>query len=220
MRPLFEVVTPTANAAARRLTTAEKVRTTIGSPAGDDTLLESIIDRVSARAAQHCKLAQDPVGTPLTFGAESLRATYFKSARERGSKLMLPWRIPVTAFSSIVEDGVTLEEGTDFEQTGRGILQRLSSDAPCHWSCGKIVVTFTGGWSLPGGVPPDLEEQVIEQVKAMYLGRTRDNTVRNETITDVGAWQYSVPGGDSIGSSGLLMSLESALSPYKDWSQS
>lgn len=218
MRPLFEVVTATANAAARRLTTAEKVRTMIGSPSGDDTKLESIIDRVSARAAEHCKLAQDPAGTPRSFGAETLRATFFKSATARGSKLLLPWRVPVTGFTSIVEDGVTLAEGTDFEHTGAAMLLRLSSDTPCHWSCGKIVVTFAAGWSLPTNVPPDLEEQVIEQVKSMYLGRDRDGTIKSETIADVGTWNFTGPGGGE--SSGLLPALESALSPFKDWSQS
>lgn len=220
MRPLFEVVTPTANAAARRLTTAEKVRLMIGSPSGHDTLIESIIDRVSARAAQHCKLAQDATGALPTFGAETLRATYFKVSEARRGKLLLPWRVPVTGFSSIVEDGVTLAEGTDFEQISKAVLQRLSGDSHCDWSCGKIVVTFAAGWSLPGNVPPDLEEQVIDQVSAMYQSRDRDKTLKSETITDVGAWNYSAPGGSEIGSSGLLISLESALSPYKDWSQS
>ena len=219
MRPLFEVVTPTATAATRRLTTAAKVRAMIGSLAGDDSKLEAIIDRVSARATKHCKLAIDPVGTVPSFGAEALRATFYPTQEPRGCDLMLPWRVPVTAITSIVEDGVTLAADTDYKLVGGGMVRRFSDGAPYDWSTGKIVVVYAAGWSLPDGVPPDLEEQVIEQVKTNYLGADRDNAIRSETINDVGAWQYAVAGGDSISSSGLLAALESALSQYKDWSQ-
>ena len=60
--------------------------------------------------------------------------------------------------------------------------------------------------------------KVIEQVKTVYMGADRDHAIRSETINDVYAAQYAVPGGDSIDASGLLMELESALSPFKDWS--
>lgn len=77
MPPLFEVVTPTATAGARRLTTAANVRAMIGSPAGDDAKLKVIVGRVSARAAGYCKLARDATGMVPTFGTKSLRATFY-----------------------------------------------------------------------------------------------------------------------------------------------
>lgn len=216
--PLFEVVTPTASAALRRLTTAANVRAMIGSPAGDDTKLESIIDRVSGDAATFCKLARDVAGALPTFGSEALRATWQKASATRRTRLILPWRTPVTAITSIVEDGVALAVGTDYKLVGGSMIERLSDDTPICWSCGKIVVLYTAGWSLPAGVPPTLEGKVIEQVKTVYMCADRDHAIRSETINDVYAAQYAVPGGDSIGASGLLMELESALSPFKDWS--
>ena len=56
--PLFEVTEPAADAAARRLTTAAKVRALIGSPAGDDTKIETLIDGISAECAAYCRLAR------------------------------------------------------------------------------------------------------------------------------------------------------------------
>jgi len=217
--PLFEVVTPTASAALRRLTTAAKVRAMIGSPSGDDTKLESIIDRVSGDAATYCKLARGVAGDLITFGSEALRATWQKVRDPRGTKLILPWRTPVTLITSVVEDGVTLAAGTDYQLVGRSMIERLCNDAPIRWSCGKIVVLYSAGWTLPEGVPPELEGKVIEQVKTVYMGAERDHAVQSETINDVYAATYAAPGGTmGMGTSGLLMELEAALSPFKDWS--
>ena len=51
---------------------------------------------------------------------------------------------------------------------------------------------------------------MIEQVSTMYLGRQRDPALRSETTESVGSATYSVAGGDSIGRSGLLLSVEAA----------
>ena len=84
-------------------------------------------------------------------------------------------------------------------------------------STGKIVVSFTAGWSLPTDVPAELEGQVVEQVKMKYLATDRDPALRSENTPDVWSGSYGVAGGDSIGESGLLKSLEAALAPFKGW---
>ena len=99
------------------------------------------------------------------------------------------------------------------------MLERMDGDAPTCWSTGRIVVTYTAGWSLPDEVPAELEGQVIEQVKMRYLATDRDPALRSENMPDVWSGSYSVIGGDSIGSSGLLVALEDALAPFKNWSQ-
>ena len=83
-----------------------------------------------------------------------------------------------------------------------------------------------GSWSLtrlagrfPTEVPAELEGQVIEQVKMRYLATDRDPALRSENIPDVWSGSYAVAGGDAIGRSGLLVALEDALAPFKDWSQ-
>jgi hypothetical protein len=212
--PLFEVTTPAANAAARRLTTAAKVRALIGSPAGDDAKIETLIDGVSGECAAFCGLARPAnMGSPPTFGQEVVKATWMQACRERGSHLVLPWRVAITP-GQVVESGTNLTVNVDFRLLGGGILERLSGDAPVRWSNGKIVVPYTAGWVLPDGVPPELERQVIEQVKMAYFGADEDPRLRSEAIPDTYQASYAVAGGDSIGRSGLLSSLESVLEPF------
>jgi hypothetical protein len=216
--PVFEVVTPAVNAAARRLTTAAKVQAALRLGAVDTTLIESIIDAVSGECVRFCNLARAVAGPVPTFGLEVVRATWLGAGMDRGSILVLPWRAPVTAVSSVVEDGTSLALNTDFRLVGGGMLERMADDTLVCWSTGKIVVSWTAGWSLPAEVPAELEGQVIEQVKMKYLATDRDPALRSENTPDVWSGSYAVAGGDSIGESGLLRSLEVALSPYRVWS--
>jgi hypothetical protein len=123
--------------------------------------------------------------------------------------------------SSVVEGGTTLTEGNDYELLQCGLLLRLDAmtQAPKLWSGSKIVVAYTAGWSLPDGVPADIEGPVIEQVKLAYLATDRDPALKSDSTSDVGAETYALPGSDNIGESGLLKSLEEALSDFCDWSQ-
>jgi len=215
--PLFEVVTPVANAAARRLTTATKVQAGLRLGNVDSTLIESIIDAVSGECVRFCNLARSAFGTVPTFGQELLRATWLGTEMDRSSILILPWRTPIATMDSVVEDGTTLASNTNFRLVGGGMLERIADDAPVSWSSAKIMVSWTAGWSLPVEVPAELEGQVIEQVKMKYLATDRDPALRSENTPDVWSGSYAVAGGDSIGESGLLKSLEAALSPFKTW---
>lgn len=216
--PLFEVTEPAADAAARRLTTAAKVRALIGSPAGDDTKIETLIDGISAECAAYCRLARPAdMASPPTFGEETVKATWLSICERRTAMLILPWRVAITP-GQVVEDGINLAVNVDYRLVGGGMLQRMSDGAPRCWSSASIVVPYTAGWGLPGDVPPELERQVIEQVKMAYYGVDEDPRVRSENVPGVYQASYAVTGGDSIGQSGLLISLESALAPFKSWS--
>jgi hypothetical protein len=109
-----------------------------------------------------------------------------------------------------------LVAGTDFRIVAGSELQRISGGCPWSWyPTDDLVVTFTAGWTLPAGVPPALEARVIDQVKLTYVGRDRDPALRSLDIPGVASESYNVPGGSSIGESGLLISLEDALAPYR-----
>lgn len=215
--PLFEVTTPAADVAARRLVTAAEVRAVIASPAGDDATLELFIDAVSAAGAKRCHLAGDVSGTIRTFAAEVVKATWRArtDCNGRTDTLLLPWRTPVTAVGAVTEDGVALAAGTDYQLLGGAMLQRLSDGVPVAWSSGAIVVPYTAGWSLPTGAPPDLKMAVIEQVRMMYKARSRDGALRSESTQDVGAATYSVAGGASIEDDGLLSQVAAAFDHYR-----
>src|SRR4051812_2618773 len=121
--PMVEVMSGTADAAARRLTTKENVKAALRiTRDSDDTLIEQYIDRVSASAAKYCKLALAIGTAPPTFGAETLRATWFAEPGRCTDTLVLPWRAPFGAITSIVENGVNLTEGTDFELFNGGLI--------------------------------------------------------------------------------------------------
>ena len=222
--PLFEVVTAAADPAARRLTTKENVKAVLRETGNDDdTLIDQYIDRVSARAAAFCRLARAGTSVP-TFGAETLRATWYAESGcyyRDVDQLILPWRTPVSAISSVVEDGTTLTADTDYKLLGGGLLQRLDSVtfAPKLWSGGKIVVVYVAGWSLPGSVPAEIEGAVIDQVKVGYLGTDRDPALRSDSTDGLGAETWAVPGGDSMGAYGLLAPLEEVLDVFRDRTQ-
>ncbi len=215
--PHIEVTLAIDAAADRRLTTAEAVRTLIDSPTADDEKLNTIIDGVTADCVTYCGLARAIGGTPATFGFEEFRVTWRITSRSRGSRLQLPWRTPVTAVMSVIENDAELVEGTDFQLLGDGVIERLSGDRPICWSTYKIVVEFAAGWELPDGPPADLVAKVTDQVKMLYLSRSNNPALRSDSTDGVGAESFYDNGGGTIGESGLLRSLESALTPFRSW---
>lgn len=212
---LVETTVAAAAGATRRLTTAAKVKALLGETSSTyDTLLETIIDQISDDCARYCALASDSAGAFATFGAETLRATWYANSGVRDDVLFLPWR-PKVSVSTVVENGVSLVAGTDYRLLG-GQLQRIVSAAPAVWEpCYEVVVTLTAGWTLPAGVPSSLEARVIDQVRMVFAGRNRDPSVRSFSVPDVYQAAYSVAGGDTIGDSGLLKSLEAALASWR-----
>jgi hypothetical protein len=214
-QPLLEVVTPAAAGAARRMTTVEKVKAAlrVTDPA-NDALITSIIDGVSADCAQEARLARAGATDP-TFGRETLRATWAYRGRTRSSDLLvLPWRTPIVSVSSVVVAGESLD-AAGFRIVDGGMIQRVGDT--CAWLRADTVVEFIAGWELPAGVPAGLEMRVIDQIKMQYLQTDRDPSLRSESTDGLGSATYGVIGGDSIGKSGLLKSLEAALAPYTAW---
>jgi hypothetical protein len=213
---ILEVLEPALTAESRRLTTVETVRAAMSDDdAVADILLEAIIDQVTATMARVANLAIDVRGTPPTFAAEGLRATWPVGRRERAPRLLLPWRVPITEVVSVVESGVALDPDTDCRLTAGGILMRLVDDAPAPWAIGKIVVEYRAGWSLPDEAPADLAAAATEQVRYVALAAGRDPGVRSYTTPDLEQVSFNVPGGSSIGGSGLLIQVETALAPYQ-----
>lgn len=213
---LLETTVAAAAGSARRLTTKEKVKGDFGITVTTyDALIDQYIDQVSDAAARYANLAADSAGAFPTFGAETLRATWYGYNGCREGNMLLPWR-PKLAVTGVAQAGTALVAGTNYRVLEGGELQPLSGGLPGAWyPDNDLVVTFTAGWTLPAGVPAALEAAVIDQVKLTYSGRSRDLNLRSESANDVGSVTYAVIGGDSISESGLLKSLERALEPYR-----
>ncbi len=212
---LLEMVTPVATDAARRLTSAATVRGLIGSPAGDDSVLNSLIDWASQAMVDYCSLARPATGERATFAVETLRATWYETCAPRAPQLVLPWRLPITQIDSVVEDGTTLVAGTDFKLIGArpGILLRLDSDTPMGWSSAKLVITHRAGLTLPSA---ELEQAAIKQVTYAYKARRRDPSMRSIDIPDTYAASFNVAGGDAM-TQRLLPDVCRDLVDWKAW---
>lgn len=218
-----------AAAEDRRLITVETVRALTGLSESDvaDETLELLIDAALAQCATFCKLARDGA-KPLTLAQEEVRATWPESLHyvrwprewyldDGRTQLILPWRAPITDIT-ITEAGVELEENVDFQLLGAGLVERLGAGLPCCWGSG-IVAEYTAGWAADpedGEVmPADLVAEIVAQIKYGNELRGREIGLRSEDVPGVWSGSYNVAGGDSISSSGLLRSLEMALTPYR-----
>lgn len=214
---LLESVTAEADATKRWLTTrvAVKAALLIGDTT-KDTLIDSLISRVSGLIANECALARDNAGGIASFAQETLRATWFPTRHSRGALLTLPWRVPCTQIISVTVDDEALDPGEyRLVATVPGRLQFLCDGDPAAWSGSKIVGQFKAGFALPASVPPELETACIEQVKAMLMAADRDPSIRSVNSPDIGAESYALPGGDTF--KGLLLpQVVDAISAYRD----
>lgn len=225
-RPLFEVIIPTADPIERRLITPEQVRGMAGLSESEasDAVLNPLIDAACARISGYCGLARAGA-TPATFSRETCRATWRATTCGRGTELLLPWRAPITSVA-VTETGVELTDA-DFQLYEGATLLRLSAGAPACWPAGEIVVDYIAGWLVgqdasaydgdTDPVPADLQQALVDQVRMGFLGRDVDPSLRSENIPDVWSGSYNFAGGDGIGISGLLKSLEAVLSEFKNW---
>lgn len=157
-----------------------------------DELLQRLVTEQSAFAARYCQ---------REFAQETLVDSFRPRWTICCSPLILS-RTPVTSITSIVETGTTLGAGDYEYEPETGFIWRLNgSDQRIAWQCGKIEVTFVGGYELLGTLPHEVERGVIELVKESYFSRRRDPMAKAEEVEGVGRtefWVGSAPGGDAI----------------------
>ncbi|WP_160119646.1 hypothetical protein [Rhodovarius lipocyclicus] len=194
---ILTVVTPAPD---RLLATAADVAAALGlsdSPPGIGALILRASDAISGAC------------NGRVFGREAVRETF----RPAGPmKPLILGRDRVHAVTSVVLDGTTLVEGTDFEvDQPAGILHRLSGDARCAWRAAKVVVEYSAGWLLPSqdgsDLPGDVRGICIDRAARMYQGQGEDLRIRSESAEGVGNVSYFDP--DKLNAPEL-----DALAPY------
>lgn len=125
-------------------------------------------------------------------------------------------RTPVVELASIVEDGAELDPADYEADLDRGIIYRLCSDRPQPWGGGKLVVTYTAGYLLPGvdgaNLPADITMACLQAVVAGYQAKGRDPMLRSESIDGTAAYSYLDP---RDGNAGLPPQVASLLMPYR-----
>ena len=123
-----------------------------------------------------------------------------------GRRLFLP-ELPVTAVSSVVEDGVTLVEDDDYKLGQHGILHRVGQD----WAAGIqiVTITYTHGYALS---PDDVVAICTRAAARAYqAGLKAAETEGVPGVTAMGLGDYSVSfGAEAGGGSGGVLGASAA----------
>lgn len=213
MKSVLIVNTP---ATSSDLTVLATVKAELGLTTNvEDANIETWIDQASGACAAYCK---------RVFGLETVTETfrnnfsYMYRARHRLESIRLD-RIPVVSVVSVVEDTVTLVQDTDYWlDPNEGLLYRLDpNQGIIQWDFNTLVVNYSGGYQLIGGLPENVERACITQVQAIRASATRDPQVKSESIP--GVLQTTYWTGGAKGEDGALEpSVTALLDPYRNLS--
>lgn len=201
MKSALTVITP---ADSVDLTILANVKAELGITSTDeDANLETWIDQASGMITAACN---------RVFGKETVRET-FRAYNVERIRLQ---RNPVTAITSVVEDGVTLVENTDFVvDYDSGIITRLSGDYETRWSFRTLVITYAAGYDLLGTLPIAIERATITMVKQFRSAAERDPLLKSEEIPGVLSQTFWV-GGTGDRSNGIPHEVETMIAPYRN----
>ena len=161
----------------------------------------------------------EPVVTYLIEGADQTIKTYLQQNVEEqsisgevhdgdfGRSIIRLRERPVSAVSSVVENGVTLTEGDEYQWYPDGRVVRVSGDLVRRWQRGpkKISVDYTGGYA-PGSIPLDIRNVCARMVARQFqagvvFASTPDSApgaVRSVSIDGSDSVEYAEPEGVAL----------------------
>jgi hypothetical protein len=198
--------------AETKLVTVDLMKQVLGMTNNDqDALLLRYINAACLDMARYC-------GRDETFQFETGTATetwYLDASQDAP---LWPSHWPVTAITSVTEDGTALTSSY-YELDGKRRLWRMDgSGYRSCWSACKIVVVYTGGYTLSAGCPADLAQVCIELVTRAWSAKARDPLLKSESIPGVISSDYALP-GTAGGIEGVMPSdLAGKLNNYRNFS--
>lgn len=193
---LRSILTVTSSSNTYDLTVLKTVKLELGiADKSKDEIIGIWIRQASGAIASYCN---------RVFAKETLQEEFWPERNHTVpgnlSALQLT-RWPVVSVTSVVENAVTLVDGTDFRidyQTGQ--LTRLgSSGYPCSWHAWPIVVVYVAGYDLLQTLPVDIERAAISLVKKLYFSAKRDPSLRAQEIDGVISNTYWIASGAEAG---------------------
>lgn len=199
----------------RGLTDLSTLKDDLGiSGTSEDSYLERQIDRASALVCDYLGVAPAADGS-VTLGLETLVQTF---RDVRGEETLLLARIPVGTISGIVLDDEALTDSDWEVDAATGILRRVSEEVSIGWIASEtIVVTYTGGWVLPGNshrdLPYPIEEATIALIKGSRAARLRDPMVKERDVPGVLRQSFWVGG---IAGAVIPPDIAARLDPYRN----
>ena len=124
----------------------------------------------------------------------------------------LPNAMLVVEASASLLGPTPLAEGVDFAADARlGQLTRLRADGRAReWGQGPILVLYPAGFTA-ATVPPDLQDGILQLIKARYFARQRDPLIKSENVQ--GDYSVSYLSGPD---DGLPGSVQATLDRYRD----
>lgn len=174
----------------------------VGTDAARDALIDGHILAATGTINKACGR--------VSFGAATAEETFFH-ARAGRPLWLTHW--PVTVISSVTEAGEPVA-AEDYEIDADRKLWRLMDGQRASWSCGRVVVTYEGGYELPDECPPDLAGVCLELATASWSARGRDPMIKAEDVPGIGKIEYWVgavaglQGDMSERSSGVLLNYQ------------
>lgn len=222
----------TTDAESKKLTTLDSVKDALGiTGSDDDTLINTMIDSASRRIASFC-------------GREFARQVLSETMPGYGDNTLMLSQTPVVTLTSVAYQGTTIDSGNyelsnrdtgeifndyGFQDTAKHI--RGVGDIPDPASRkNDYTVVYTAGYYLPsfseGGsgvaptdpgliLPVDIQLAATELAKSIYLGRNRDQSVKQEAATNVGSVTYHGGSSASEQHGGLPPFVAELLLPYR-----
>lgn len=203
MYSTFTVTTPASDLS---LLTVEELRAAVGvTDASRDAALTALGLRLSASIAKQCGVASDGIH-PATLLSETC-SEVFRPPRQHGDLILA--RRPVSAITSVSENGTVLDAANYEIRRGSGILTRLSGDRFSCFPCGKITVVYEAGFDE---APEDMKLAASKLAAALYSETARDPNLKRIDIPDVEEREYWVgPSDDPL----LSAEISDLLSPYR-----
>ena len=194
-------VAPTTNDLTILATAQRELATAVTSG------MAELITTASELCAQFCGRMNDRKESE--FGAQTVEQT----ERDVDGDCILLLRDIKPAITSVVEDGVTLD-ADDYQLDGARLL-RFSDDVQQDWCATKVVITYTTGFILLGGMPQPIEQACLDVLRSLFYGRGKEAGVRSESVDGVMSISYRDP---QPGGGGLPPGVAEALAPWRRWS--
>lgn len=158
-----------------------------------DAVLRRYITSASSAAINYCN---------RVFVVESIQDKYLTKGAtrlvgDRPDVLQLS-RWPISELTSVVVDGTTLVDGTDFlTDLINGQLTKIDSDGNRRNWCGQsITVLYDGGFDA---IPADVEDAVIRMVTKRYRAKGRDAALKQRNIPGVLEESFWIATGSDAG---------------------
>jgi hypothetical protein len=164
--------------------------------ASKDVSLKRYITSASAAASQYCNRVFQLEGMKDEFWPDRERYRYQLPG---GVDVLQLSRWPVASpITSVVENGVTLVEGTDFRVDYASVtLIRLDRNQyPRKWHAWPTIATYSGGFV---DIPDDVADAIIRMVTRRFAAKGRDPNLKQQSIPGVIEQQWWISTGTETG---------------------